>query len=38
MNGWNYVLAGYLIAAAVWAGFWAWSGGGLSGRLRRRGR
>lgn len=38
MNGWNYVAAGYLIAAVVWGGYWAWSGGRLRGRLRRGGR
>lgn len=34
MSGWSYVIAGYLVAAVIWGGYWVWSGG----RLRRGGR
>lgn len=30
MTGWAWVLAGYLLAAVVWGGYWLWSGGALS--------
>ena len=25
MNGWGWVLAGYLLTAALWAGYVAWT-------------
>lgn len=25
MNGWGWVIAGYLLAAAVWIVYWVWT-------------
>ncbi|SEK68862.1 hypothetical protein SAMN04515665_104116 [Blastococcus sp. DSM 46786] len=25
MNGWGWVLAGYLLTGGTWAGYWAWT-------------